>query len=161
VVIAAFHVSLHRSFSQRVRAAIDYNGNVAAAGMVRSRRRWRLSTCRLQMPFSFRLSKWRRMVHSELHLYVRFLPCCFSVTKTSFANCGPAKAWGIERPLFGCIAFDINAFPNARTTAVMKPAESLLDSPTRRFLIERVLPTATASRSRDRDGATDSGGSLH
>jgi len=54
-----------------------------------------------------------------------------------------AKAWGMERALFGSLQLISNLFPAAATAPVKKAIDSLLDAPIRRFLVARVLPDPT------------------
>jgi hypothetical protein len=54
-----------------------------------------------------------------------------------------AKAWQIERPLFGALHLTTAMFSGARTAAVERAMDALLDRRTRQFLVSRVLPDPT------------------
>ena len=54
--------------------------------------------------------------------------------------CGARKSWGMERALFGSLHLVSSLFPAAATAMVKDTIDSLLDAPTRRFLVNRVLP---------------------
>jgi hypothetical protein len=140
VLLGGVLIELHRSFSQQVRAAIDYHG-------MWKRREWfekdgiaghRLSPADAVLAQAFEMAKDE--FGSELHRYVDFqlllrryqneLPSCVA----------RAKAWDIERPLFGALYVTSALFPSERTAAIDEAMEALLDAPTRRFLVDRVLP---------------------
>jgi hypothetical protein len=140
VEVGDVHVEPHRSFAQRVRARIDY------AGMWR-RREWfdsggigahRLSPADAILCHAFNLaldefsSQLIRYVDLFflLQLYEGELPECVA----------RAKAWGIERALFGALHLVSNLFPVLMTANVKEAIDSLLDVPTRRFLVDHVLP---------------------
>jgi len=133
-------VEPHRSFGQRVRARIDY------AGMWR-RREWfdgesigayRLSPADAILSHAFTLaldefsSQLIRYVDLFflLQLYESELPECVA----------RAKAWGIERALFGALHLVCSLFPVLMTATVKEATGALLDASTRHFLIDRVLP---------------------
>jgi hypothetical protein len=140
VEVGDVHVEPHRSFAQRVRARIDY------VGMWRRRewfdsggiRAYRLSPVDAILCHAFNLaldefsSQLIRYVDLFflLQLYERELPECVA----------RAKTWGIERALFGALHLVSNFFPVLMTANVKAAMDTLLDAPTRRFLVDRVLP---------------------
>jgi len=140
IEIGNVHVEPHRSFGQRVRARIDY------VGMWR-RREWfdgesfsgyRLSPADAILCHVFNLaleefsSKLIRYVDLFLllQLYESELPEC--VVR--------AKNWAIERALFSALHLVCSLFPVLMTATVKAAIDALLDAPTRRFLVDRVLP---------------------
>lgn len=143
IEVGSVHVEPHRSFAQRVRAGIDYDG------MWQRRERfeadsfssYRLSPADAILGHAFNLAIDE--FSSQLIRYVDFflllqryqgeLPEC--VTR--------AKAWGIERALFGSLYLISKFFPAAATESVQEAIDSLLDAQTRRFLVDRVLPDPT------------------
>ncbi len=140
VVLGSVHVELHRAFAQPIRAAIDYDG-------MWRRREWfeeggiggrRLSPADTVLGQAFEMAKDE--FSSELHRYVDFY-LLLQRYQDQLAECVTrAKAWHIERPLFGALQLTCRLFPNAQTAAVKEAMEALLDAPTRRFLFDRVLP---------------------
>ena len=140
VEVGNVHVEPHRSFAQRVRAKIDYVG-------IWRRREWfdsgdirayRLSPADAILCHAFSLaldefsSQLIRYVDLFLllQLYERELPECVA----------RAKAWGIERALFGALHLASDLFPVLMTANLKAAIDTLLDAPTRRFLVDRVLP---------------------
>jgi hypothetical protein len=143
VVIGGVHVELHRSFSQRVRAAIDYDG------MWRRRERferdgidgYRLSPADALLAHAFGLAKDE--FGSDLNRFLDFYLLLQSYQNELDECVKRAKAWQIERPLFGALHLTTAMFPDARTAAVDQTMDALLDRPTRQFLVTRVLPDRT------------------
>jgi hypothetical protein len=147
VVVADVHFELHRSFSQRVRAAIDYDG-------IWRRREWferdgvsgyRLSPADTLLAHAFALAKDE--FSSELNRYLDFYLLLQRYEGELDTSVMRAKAWQIERPLFGALHLTSTMFPGARTVAVRRAIDSLLDPSTRQFLVNRILPDPTAERS--------------
>jgi hypothetical protein len=147
VVVAGVHVELHRSFSQRVRAAIDYDG-------IWRRREWferdgvngyRLSPADTLLAHAFGLAKDE--FSSELNRYLDFYLLLQRYEGELDTCVTRAKAWQIERPLFGALHLTSAMFPGAKTVAVRRAMDGLLDPPTRAFLVDRVLPDPTTERS--------------
>ena len=140
VVLGSVHIELHRAFAQPIRAAIDYDG-------MWRRREWfeddgvggyRLSPADAILGQAFEMAKDE--FSSELHRYVDFY-LLLQLYQDQLAECVTrAKAWHIERPLFGALQVTSTLFRNAQTAAVKQAMEALLDAPTRRFLVDRVLP---------------------
>jgi hypothetical protein len=140
IEIGSVHVEPHRSFAQRVRARIDYDG-------IWQRREWferdGIRGCRLSPAdailchsFYFTMDEFS----SLLIRYVDFYLLLQQYENELSACAARAKAWAIERPLFGALHVTTNLFPSARTKAVEQAMDLLLDAPTRRFLVDRVLP---------------------
>lgn len=140
VEIGSVQVELHRSFGQRVRAGIDYEG-------MWRRREWfdrdgiggyRLSPEDAILCHAFNLAKDE--FSTEFNRYVDFY-LLLQQHEDQLAKCvAHAKAWGIERALFGALHITSSLFSQARTGAVCRACESLLDVSKRRFLVDRVLP---------------------
>ena len=147
VVIGGVLVELHRSFSQRVRAAIDYDA------MWRRREPfehdgvdgYRLAPADAILAHAFNLAKDE--FSSDLNRFLDF----FLLLQRHDGELGDcvarARAWQIERPLFGALHLTTEMFPGARTPAVVHAMEALLDPPTRSFLVNQVLPDPTTERS--------------
>jgi hypothetical protein len=139
--IRGVHIEIHRSYSQRVRAKIDYDG-------MWKRREWfehdgvsgyRLSSADAILGHAFNPFTVDEF-SNELNRYVDFYLLLRRHEDELRLCVARAKAWGIERPLFGALHVTSTLFPSARTVAVTEAMELLLDAPTRRFLVERVLP---------------------
>jgi hypothetical protein len=147
VVVAGVHVELHRSLSQRIRAAIDYDG-------IWRRREWferdgvkgyRLSPADTLLAHAFGLAKDE--FSSELNRYLDFY-LLLKLYGSELGTCVTrAKLWQIERPLFGALHLTAAMFPGAKTVAVREAMDSLLDPSTRQFLVDQILPDPTAERS--------------
>jgi hypothetical protein len=143
VVIGGVHVELHRSFSQRVRAAIDYDA------MWRRRERFerdgvagcRLSPADAMLAHAFGLAKDE--FGSDLNRFLDFYLLLQSHQDELDECVKRAKAWQIERPLFGALHLTTAMFSGARTAAVERAMDALLDRRTRQFLVNRVLPDPT------------------
>src|SRR5205807_8795636 len=144
VMIRGVHIELHRSFSQRVRAAVDYNG------MWRRRERferdgvsgYRLSPADAILAHAFGLAKDE--FGSELNRFLDFY-LLLRRHEDELETCVKrAKAWQIERPLFGALHLTTAMFSGAKTPAVSGAMDGLLDLQTRRFLISEVLPDPTS-----------------
>jgi hypothetical protein len=138
--IGSVHVELHRSFAQRVRAAIDYDG-------MWQRREWfesdgiggyRLSPADVILSHAFMSAV--EEFSSQLIRYVDFFLLLQRYQGELHGCVMRAKAWGIERALFGSLHLISNLLPKAATAPVNNAIDSLLDAPTRRFLVHRVLP---------------------
>jgi hypothetical protein len=134
------HVEIHRSFAQRVRAAIDYDG-------IWQRREWfehdgisgyRLAPADAVLAHAFSLAKDE--FSPELNRYVDFYLLLQRHEGELRQSVQRAKAWGIERPLFGALNVMSTLFPSARSAAVGEAIDLLLDVRTRKFLVDRVLP---------------------
>ena len=140
VVIGGVHVELHRSFSQRVRAAIDYDG------MWQRRERferdgvagYRLSPADALLAHAFGLAKDE--FGSDFNRFLDFYLLLQRYQDELDECVRRAKAWQIERPFFGALHLVTAMFPGARTAAVERTMDALLDRPTRQFLVARVLP---------------------
>jgi Uncharacterised nucleotidyltransferase len=140
IEVGSVHVEPHRSFAQRVRAGIDYDG-------MWRRREWfesegiggyRLSPADAILGHAFNLTVDE--FSSQLIRYVDFL-LLLQRHESELRECvARAKAWQIERALFGALYLISNLFPAAATPTVKQAIDSLLDAPTRRFLADRVLP---------------------
>ena len=140
IEIGSVHVEPHRSFAQRVRARIDYDG-------IWQRREWferdgirgyRLSPADAILCHAYYFAKDE--FSSPLIFYLDFYLLLQHYENELSCCTARAKAWGIERPLFGALHVTTNLFPSARTKAVEQAMDLLLDAPTRRFLVDRVLP---------------------
>jgi hypothetical protein len=147
VVVAGVHVELHRGFSQRVRAAIDYDG-------MWRRREWferdgvsgyRLSPADALLAHAFGLAKDE--FSSELNRFLDFYLLLQRHGGELDTCVVRAKAWQIERPLLGALHLTSAMFPGAKTAAVSQAMDALLDPPTRQFLVDQVLPDPTTERS--------------
>jgi hypothetical protein len=139
IVIAGVLVELHNSFSQPVRAAIDYDG------IWQRRERferdgvsgYRFSPADAILAHAFSLAKDE--FSSELNRFLDFY-LLLQRHEGELETCVTrAKAWQIERPLFGALYLTSGMFPGVRTTAVSRAMDALLDSPTRQFL-KQILP---------------------
>jgi Uncharacterised nucleotidyltransferase len=147
VVIGGVLVELHRSFSQPVRAAIDYDG-------MWRRREWferdgvsgyRLSPADAILAHAFSLGKDE--FSSELNRFLDFY-LLLQRHEGELDTCvARAKAWQIERPLFGALYVTSAMFSGAKTTVVIRAMEALLDLPTRQFLVGQILPDPTTEPS--------------
>jgi hypothetical protein len=143
VVIGKVHVELHRSFSQRVRASIDYDGLWRRRESFENDgvRGYRLAPADAILAHAFGLAKDE--FSSDLNRYVDFF-LLLQRYEDELGDCvARAKAWQIERPLFGALYLTSTMFRDVRTEAVTRAMEALLDLPTRRFLVARVLPDPT------------------
>jgi putative nucleotidyltransferase-like protein len=140
IEVGSVHVEPHRSFAQRVRAGIDYDGMWQRREPFESEgiSCYRLAPADAILGHAFNLaidefsSQFIRYVDFFLLLqrYESQLPECVA----------RAKAWQIERALFGALYLISNLFPASATPTVKQAIELLLDARTRRFLIDRVLP---------------------
>jgi hypothetical protein len=143
VVIGKVHVELHRSFSQRVRASIDYDGlwrrresfeHDGVSG-------YRLAPADAILTHAFGLAKDE--FSSDLNRYVDFF-LLLRRYEDELEHCVVrAKAWQIERPLFGALYLTSTMFGEVRTEAVRRAMAALLDPPTRGVLVAQVLPDPT------------------
>jgi hypothetical protein len=140
IEVGSVHVEPHRSFAQRVRAGIDYDG-------MWQRREWfesdgiggyRLSPADAILGHAFMSAV--EEFSSQLIRYVDFFLLLQRYQGELHDCVTRAKAWGIERALFGSLHLISSLFPAAATVPVKKAIDSLLDAPTRRFLVDRVLP---------------------
>jgi hypothetical protein len=140
-------VEVHRHFSQRVRAGIDY------AGIWQRRERFEadgIQACRAALADAilaqaFELAKDE--FSSKLYRYVDFwllLQCGAAELPTCVER---AKAWGIERALFGALHVTSRLFRDAATPAVAAAVDRLLDPALRQYLVARVLPDPAVERS--------------
>jgi Uncharacterised nucleotidyltransferase len=143
VVIAGVLVELHCSFSQPVRAAIDYDG-------IWRRREWferdsvsgyRLSPADAILAHAFSLGKDE--FSSELNRFLDFYLLLQRHEGELDMCVERAKAWQIERPLFGALYLTSAMFPGAKTAVVNRAMDALLDLPTRQFLVGQILPDPT------------------
>jgi len=147
IEIGSVHVEPHRSFAQRVRARIDYDG-------IWQRREWfeqdgirgyRLSPADaiLCHAFYFAMDEFSSPLIRYLDFYL-----LLQQYENELSQCAArANAWGIERPLFGALHLTSKLFANARTKAVEEAMDLLLDARTRHFLVHRVLPDAATEPS--------------
>jgi hypothetical protein len=147
VVVADVHVELHRGFSQRVRAAIDYDG-------IWQRREWferdgvsgyRLSPADALLAHAFGLAKDE--FTPELNRYLDFFLMLRRYEAELDTCVQRAKVWQIERPFFSALHLTSTMFPVANTAAVRRAMDGLLDPPTRKFLVEQILPDPTVELS--------------
>jgi hypothetical protein len=147
VVIGSVLVELHRGFAQRVRAAIDYDG-------IWRRRVWferngvggyRLSPTDAILGHAYGLAKDE--FTSELSRFLDFY-LLLQQGEDELDQCVKrARDWQIERALFGALHVTSAMFADARTPAVHRAMDTLLDLPTRQFLIDKVLPDPTTEPS--------------
>ena len=130
VEIGDILVELHRSFAQRVRAAIDYDG-------LWSRRErferdgvsgYRMSPADAILAHAFSLSKDE--FSSELSRFLDFYLLLQQHDGELVTCVARAKAWQIERSLFGALHITTTLFPGARTAAVNEAMNALLDGET-------------------------------
>jgi len=138
--VKGVHVEIHRSFAQRVRAGIDYDG-------IWRRREWfeadgiagyRLSPADSILVQAYSLAKDE--FSSDLNRYLDFY-LLLQRYGGGLRDCvGHARAWAIQRPLFGALHLTSSLFPSARTAAVSESIGLLLSARTRTFLAGRVLP---------------------
>ncbi len=146
VMVGEVHVELHRSLAQRPRAAIDYDA------LWRRRERfeadgfaaWRLSHSDAILLQAYELAKDE--FSSPLIRYVDFfllvqrqpdaLPLCVE----------RARAWQIERALFGALFVTSRLFPALGIPAVMQAMDALLTPRVRAALIARILPDPARER---------------
>jgi hypothetical protein len=143
VMIGGVHVELHRSFSQRVRAAVDYEG-------MWRRREWferdgvsgyRLSPADAILAHAFGLAKDE--FSSDLNRFVDFY-LLLQRHQDDLETCVKrARAWEMQRPLFGALHLTAAMFPGVNRPAVSAAMGALLDQRTREFLVARVLPNPT------------------
>ena len=118
IEVGSVHVEPHRSFAQRVRAGIDYDG-------MWRRREWfesegiggyRLSPADAILGHAFNLAVDE--FSSQLIRYVDFL-LLLQRHESELRECvARAKAWQIERALFGALYLISNLFPAAATPMV-------------------------------------------
>ena len=147
VVIGGVLVELHRSFAQRVRAAIDYDG------MWQRRERfarngvsgYRLSPADAILGHAYGLAKDE--FTSELSRFLDFYLLLLQSGDELDQCVQRAKDWQTERALFGALHVTSSMFADARTPAVHRAMDALLDRPTRQFLVDEVLPDPTTERS--------------
>ena len=147
VVVGGVLVELHCSFSQPVRAAIDYDG------IWQRRERferdgvsgYRFSPADAILAHAFSLGKDE--FSSDLNRFLDFY-LLLQRHEGELETCVTrAKAWQIERPLFGALYLTSAMFPGVKTAAVSRAMDVLLDAPTRRFLVEQILPDPTTEPS--------------
>jgi hypothetical protein len=143
IEVGSVHVEPHRSFAQRVRAGIDYRG------IWHRRERFErdgISGCRLSSADALLAHAFNLAIDefsSPLIRYVDFY-LMLQQYEDRLGECiARAKDWGIERALFGALHLTSTLFPAVRTSAVTEAIDRLLDAPTRRFLVCRVLPDPT------------------
>jgi Uncharacterised nucleotidyltransferase len=147
VVIGGVLVELHRGFAQRVRAAIDYDG-------MWRRREWferngvggyRLSPADAILGHAYGLAKDE--FSSELSRFLDFY-LLLQQCEDELDHCVKrAKDWQMERALFGALHLTSAMFADAKTSAVNRAIDALLDRPTRQFLVDKVLPDPTTEPS--------------
>jgi Uncharacterised nucleotidyltransferase len=143
VLVAGVHVEIHQGFSQRVRAAIDYDG------MWQRRERfdrdgvdgYRLSPADALLVHAFGLAKDE--FGSDLNRFLDFYLLLQNYQGELDQCVKRAKAWQIERPFFGALHLVTAMFPDAKTAAVSRTMDALLDPSTRGYLATRVLPDRT------------------
>ncbi len=140
-------VELHRSFSQPVRAAVDYEG------LWRRRERferdgvsgYRMSPSDVILAHAFSLAKDE--FSSELSRFLDFYLLLQRYDGELDICVARAKDWQIQRPLYGALHITTTLFPGAATDAASRAMDALLDAPTRQFLRDRVLRDPTSERS--------------
>lgn len=147
VVVGSVLVELHRGFAQRVRAAIDYDG-------MWQRRQWFerngvsgycLSPADAILGHAYGLAKDE--FSSEIS---RFIDCYLLLQQfgDELDRCVQrARDWQMERALFGALHLTSSMFADARTPAVVRAMDALLDGATRRYLADMVLPDPTVEQS--------------
>jgi len=147
VVINGVLVELHSSFSQPVRAAIDYDG------IWQRRERFerdgvcgfRLSPTDAIVAHAFSLGKDE--FSSELNRFLDFY-LLLQRHETELDICvARAREWQVERPLFGALYVTSSMFPGAKTAAVERAMDALLDRRTRQYLVKQILPDPTTEPS--------------
>ena len=147
VVVGDVLVEIHRSFSQRVRAAVDYDG-------LWVRREWferdgisgyRLSPADAILAHAFHLAKDE--YSSDLIRYLDFYLLVQRYEGELDACVARAKDWQIERPLFGALHLTSAMFPALKTPAVTGAMIALLDPSTRQYLVDQILPDPTTEPS--------------
>jgi len=145
VVVAGVHVELHRGFSQRVRAAMitmacggGANGSSGTASVA--------TVCRPPTRSSLTRSVLAKdEFSSELNRFLDFYLLLATVWRRIGSCVARAKAWQIERPLFGALHLTSAMFPGAKTAAVSQAMDAVLDPPTASFWSTRFFPTRPRS----------------
>jgi hypothetical protein len=130
-----------------VRAAVDYDG-------IWRRREWferdgisgyRLSPADAILAHAFHLAKDE--FSSDLIRYLDFYLLLQRHEGELDMCVARAKAWQIERSLFGALHVTAAMFPAVKTAAVIQAMNALLDRSTRQFLADHILPDPTTEPS--------------
>jgi Uncharacterised nucleotidyltransferase len=140
VEIQHVQVEIHRSFAQRLRANIDYDGiwqrreffkNDDVSG-------YRQAPADAILSHAFELAKDE--FSSQLSRYLDFYLLVQRHGDELRECVARAKAWGIERALFGALQLTSSLFSGVQTNALKEASDRLLDASTRQFLVKQVLP---------------------
>jgi hypothetical protein len=147
VVVGDVLVEIHRSFSQRVRAAVDYDG--LWARRERFERDgisgYRMSPADVILAHAFHLAKDE--YSSDLIRYLDFYLLLQRYEGELDVCVTRAKDWQIERPLFGALHLTATMFAELKTPAVIGAMNVLLDPSTRQYLVDQILPDPTTEPS--------------
>ncbi len=147
VVVGDVLVEIHRSFSQRVRAAVDYDGLWARRerferdGISGSR----MSPVDAILAHAFHLAKDE--YSSELVRYLDFYLLLLRHEGELDTCVARAKDWQIERPLFGALHLTAAMFAELKTPAITSAMNALLDPSIRQYLADQILPDPTVEPS--------------
>jgi hypothetical protein len=146
------HVEVHRSLAQRVRAAIDYDGlwdrreSFDADGITAQR----LSHPDAILVQAYELGKDE--FSSPLIRFVDFHLLVVQQPDVLQLCVERARAWQIERPLFGALFVTSRLFPELAVPPVTRAMESLLTPRMRARLADRILPDPSRERSSHASG---------
>lgn len=150
--IGEVRVEIHRTFGHRARTAVDYADVWAqrepfAAGDFEARR---LAPLHAMGVHALNLAKDE--LSSPLIRFVDFFLMLRLWPERVPALTALARAWRIERALYGSLRITAALFPEIETEPVAQTMESLVSPGARRFLDAFVLPDRLKTLSGHRDG---------
>jgi hypothetical protein len=140
ILLGEVHVEIHRSLSQHVRAVIDYEG------LWSRRERFEangISGQRLSGPDALLCQAYelaKDEFASPLIRYVDFYHLVQGQIGALSLCVERARAWRIERALFGAISLTARLFPSLQHAQVSDAVNELLTASQRAFLTRYVLP---------------------
>ena len=152
VMLGEVHFEIHRSFSQPVRARLDYEGlwNRRERFTVDGISGLRLSGPDALLCQAYELAKDEfsspLIRYVDLFLLVRGQPDTLSICVER------AREWRIERALFGALFLTERLFPSLRHPLLSRAINDLLTARQRAFLADHVLPDPARERSNHGSG---------
>jgi hypothetical protein len=152
VMLGEVHFEIHRSFSQPVRARFDYEGlwNRREKFAVDDVEGLRLSEPDALLCQAYELAKDEfsspLIRYVDLFLLLRGQPDALSICVER------ARAWRIERALFGALFLTERLFPSARHPLLSRGMNELLTARQRAFLADHILPDPALEHSNHGSG---------
>jgi hypothetical protein len=140
IMVGEVHFEIHRSFSQPVRANIDYDA------LWNRRERFTVEgVCgqRLSGPDALLCQAYELAKDEFSSSLIRYVDLCLLLRseRDSLAVCVErARAWRIERALFGALFLTERLFPSLRHPSLSRAMNDLLTVRQRAFLTDHVLP---------------------